>query len=184
MLNSAYKTPEKPKFEALPEDMYQVVIEDINLDERDNWNNPNEKEEVLKFKYRVVEEGEYNNRVIFQEVRPIMSAGSDKGQASWLYEIYKAAMKQEPTKDQLAEGLSANEINNLIAKQIRLSIKSKLSQKGNLYNKVDGVLFAKQELPIGKLEMKRPVESEEETERAQKLAEANEIFGEHGEPIK
>jgi len=158
MLQSGFKTRQvqKGNFPILPEDTYQAVIEDVNLVEQPVYESPGEKEEVLNFQFLILEEGEYAGQRVWKKVRPILNAGFDQGQPSWLYELSKAVMKALPNDKQLEEGLSAEDLNELIGKQARLIIKIKTSKKGKEYNNITGILASKKDVDVPKLKTKEP----------------------------
>jgi hypothetical protein len=155
MLPPTYKTPEKPKYDALPVDIYQVVIEDINIVEKPKFKKPEENETQLSFTFLVLDEG-FEGRRIWKDIRPVMSSGSDKGQASWLYKLFVAVHKAEPEDVQMY-GLTSDELNAFIGKQMRLNIgQTPAKEDGTVYNKIEAMLPSKKDLPVPDLKTKRP----------------------------
>lgn len=155
MLQSNFKTPaiQRDEYDVMPEDVYQVIIEDVNLEERQVYQSQ-DVEEVLNFKFTVLEEGEFKGRKVWKKIRPTLNAGWDGGSPSDLYELWKSAMKTLPTKEQLEVGLSGNDVNKLIGQQIRVTLKIKTTQKGKEYNKIEGFMAVRTELAAPKLKPK------------------------------
>lgn len=121
----------------LPEDTYQVVINDIVQEEQKKYNS-DEIEEVFRFQFKVVEEGVCYGEKLIKSVRPILSEGFEGGNPSWLYRIYEAAgLSVNPEKE-----IKAEDVNSLIGKQIRLIVKV-VEKEGKKYNKITDILKAK-----------------------------------------
>ena len=176
MIKNQFRTPisSKGDFENIPEDIYHCVIEDVNLEERQVYQSQ-DVEEVLNFKFTILEEGDFLGQKVWKKIRPILNAGWDGGSPSDLYELWKSAMKVLPNIQQLEMGLSGDEINSLIGEQLRVTVKIKTSAKGKEYNKIEGFMSAKSKLPapklkskeageIKKLEAKKEVEDEAPTD--------------------
>lgn len=143
----------------IPEDLYQCVIEDITPVTTKKWGKPDEEEEKLNFKLLILDDGEFKGQRLFKRVKPVVYDGAETNRPSYLYQIFKAAMKAEPTEKQIHEGLSGNELNALIGKQIRVSVKlSAPDAKGKVYSNVDGILAAKTEMEAPKLHTKSPAD--------------------------
>lgn len=139
------QTPEKSSFEVLPEDTYQVEIEDIELKTDQPVYQSEEVEDRFSFKFRVVEEGEHNGRYLWLDVRPIMSAGGTGMNASWLYKIY-SAVNQVKLTDEQAKSVGGDQVNDMVGKQLRVIVKQKPKQNGELRNKITDVLPLKTKL--------------------------------------
>lgn len=130
----------------LPEDVYACEILDVTLAEKPKYQNPTEKEPMFTFKFGVLEQGEHRGRWLFKDMRPILSAPEAGKSASNLYEFLSAIHGRPLTKED-CEAIGPDEINQLIGKQVRLTVK--VTPKGK--NKVEGALKAKEILPtLGK----------------------------------
>ena len=155
MLQNNYQTPvnQREEFDVLPEDVYQVVIEVANLEERQAYQSK-DIEEVLNFKFMIIEDGEYKGRKVWKKIRPTVNAGWEGGSPSDLYELWRAATGVFPTEQQKKDGLTGNDINSLIGRQIRVTLKIKTTAKGKEYNKIEGFMSVKSELAAPKLKPK------------------------------
>ena len=189
MLQNNFKTPisQKGDFENLPEDIYHVVIEDVNLEERQVYQSQ-DVEEVLNFKFTILEEGPYLGQKVWKKIRPILNAGWDGGSPSDLYELWKSAMKVLPNQQQLENGLSGDEINGLIGEQLRVTVKIKTSGKGKEYNKIEGFMVAKSKLSAPKLKSKEPgeikkLETKNEIEEGYEAPDDDDSFADENEDV-
>ena len=120
-------TSENKEFELLPEDVYQVEIVDVNEVIRNKYQST-EQETALRFKFKILE-GKYKNRLLFKTISPKWNEGFEEGQPSNLYVLmttlgWKGGV---PT---------AQDVNNLIGKQLRVLVKIKKGKKGE-YNAIE-----------------------------------------------
>lgn len=189
MLQNNFKTPinQSQEFDVLPEDIYHVVIEDVNLEERQVYQSK-DVEEVLNFKFTILDQGEYLGNKVWKKIRPILNAGWDGGSPSDLYELWKSAMKVLPSQQQLENGLSGDEINSLIGEQLRVTLKVKTSQKGKEYNKIEGFMSAKSKLSAPKLKSKEPgqikkLETRKEVEETYEALDDDDAYQDENEDI-
>ncbi len=166
MLSPSYKTPpkEQREWKTIPEDVYQVAIEDINPGYKEY---KGQREEVLVFQFIILDDGEFKGERLFKKMKPVVYDGANSNRPSYLYQIWKAAMKVEPTQEQLASGLTSEELNSLIGQQLRVSVKlSPPAANGKIYSNVEGVMQAKTLLELPKLKQKAPVEFKREEAEA------------------
>lgn len=130
-------------FEPLPADTYQVEIEDIELKkDQPVYMKPAEIEDRFSFKFKVVEEGDWKNRYLWKEMRPVMSAGSNGYDPSILYQIFCAVNGIKPgelTEDEV-KLVGSDQINQMIGQQLRLVVNQKPNAKGEIKNKITGFL--------------------------------------------
>lgn len=158
MLHNDYRTPkmERKEWPVIPEDVYQVAIEDITTITVKKFHSE-EEEDVFNFQFVILEEGEYKGQRLFKRVRPIVFDGGGKNRPSYLYQIFKAAMKVEPSVEQVELGLTGKELNELIGKQIRVNVKvSPPNNAGKTFSNVEGVMHAKTEMAMPALKTKAP----------------------------
>ena len=118
------KKPEKKDFTLIPEGIYEASIVDVNEKERRKYKST-ETEQALNFQFEI-EEGEYKGNYLWKMVSPVYNEGFEGGQPSWLYQIFRAcgALVVEPT---------AQDINGLIGKRVKIIVKHKESKDGNYY---------------------------------------------------
>ncbi|QGH73103.1 MAG: protein of unknown function DUF669 [Podoviridae sp. ctviO18] len=160
MLKSDYRTPksEFKEWKIIPEGIYQVVIEDIKPVFVKNKFNP-EGEEKLNFQFVILDDGEYHGERLWRRVTPNVFDGATNNRPSYLYQILKAANKVEPTEQQKNEGLSGDELNALIGKQLVVMVKvSAPNAQGKVFSNVEGLTTAKSLLPVPKLKTSDPIE--------------------------
>lgn len=128
------------KFPPVPADTYQVRVVDIT--EKTNqpvYQKPGETEDKLGFEFVVVEGGEYKGRKFWQDVRPIVSSGSEGFSPSTLYRIFCAVNGVKLSEDE-AKSVGATDINGLVGKQVRLVVQQKPNQRGEVKNKITDFL--------------------------------------------
>ena len=126
----------------IPEDVYQAEIIDITLQKKPKFKNPTELEDTLTFKFAVIDKGEGYGRWLFRDMRPLVSPAKGDHAASKLYE-FLSAIAGRPLTEEECKAIGPDRINNLIGKQVRLTVKVTDSGK----NKIDGVMKAKTTLP-------------------------------------
>lgn len=136
-----YQIPikEKGEYELLPEDMYQAQITKLELRENQPVYQSTDVEDKFSFEFTIVEEGAHKGRKLWLDVRTAMSAGWSGGNASWLYKIFCAVNNVKLSEDDV-KTVSARSINEMEGKQLRLVVKQKANQKGEMKNKIEDVL--------------------------------------------
>lgn len=137
------EAPVQGDFELMPADTYDVEIENIELlENKPVFNKPDETEDRFKFTFRITD-GEFANRKLWIEARPVMSAGTANLTPSWLYRIY-CAVNQVKLSDDEAKGVSGDMVNAMIGRKLRVIVQQKATKKGDLRNKITDVLPLKQ----------------------------------------
>lgn len=130
-------------FEPLPADTYQVEIEDVELKQDvPVYKKPDETEDRFSFKFRVVDESEWNGRYLWKEMRPVMSAGSGTYDPSILYKIYCAVHNIKPgelSEDEV-KSVGGDKVNDMVSKQVRIVVDQKANTKGEIKNRITGFL--------------------------------------------
>lgn len=142
MIPEDYKIPvqEKPVYELLPDDTYEVEISKIDLRvDQPIYMKPDEVEDKFNFEFVILDEGEFKGRKQWKEVRTVMSAGSDGYDPSWLYKIFCAVNNVKLTDDD-AQTVSVNSINDMIGKRVRVVIVQKINKKGVMVNNIANFL--------------------------------------------
>lgn len=149
MINENTEIPvsEGKTFDALPEDIYQVVIEDVELKDVAKFEKPNETEKVFNFTFSVMG-GEFEGRKLWKKIRPVLSSGSSNNKPSLLFVLLKAVLKRDPRTD---VKLTAKDINKLVGKQLRVVVKN--TTKGDrTYNNIDSMISSKEDVVATKKE--------------------------------
>jgi hypothetical protein len=136
------RQPERQEFDPLPEDTYEVEIEEIEDRERDVYEKPGEKEIVVGFTFRIVEKGEFAKRKLWKDAPPVFWPGSQGGSPSTLYSIFSAVTGRKPNEAE-CKSLNAEDINGLEGKRLRVVVSQKQSRKGEIRNIITGFLPAK-----------------------------------------
>lgn len=152
---------EKKEFDLLPSDTYEVVIDEIDLQEQATWETRSKSadeqvmEEVLEFRFEVTEEGEHKGRKLWKFAKPVMWPGSASGDPSTLYRIYCAA-NNDTLDESACDEVGEDEINALVGKGLRVIVTQKKNMKGDLKNRVT------EYLPLKKQKTKKKTEEEVE----------------------
>lgn len=134
--------PEKKKFDLLPEDVYNAVITSIELKKDQPVYQSEDKEDKLAFEFTIVEEGPFQNRKQWLDVRPIMSAGSTGMSPSWLYRIVLAVTQIQLNEEDMKK-VTPKDVNALVGKSVRIMVKQAPKKNGEMKNKISDVLPVK-----------------------------------------
>ena len=138
------KVPERPEFELLDPDTYNAIIEKIEDEWRKKYQS--EEEEVqIKFTF-VITDGEHAGHKMWVYATQSMFAGSSGLQASRLYQILSAINRREYSEEE-SGGLTAQDINDLEGKKLRLIVKqAPPNNKGQVWNKIESYLPSKENM--------------------------------------
>lgn len=138
---------EKKDFPSLPEDTYQVFVEDVNLVKRLNKYNGQE-EMQMNFTFSILgtaeerEKSTYRGRKLWKYVRTVISAGGAGKNPAMFNVIYEAIMRRTPYEDQV-QTINAKVIDSLIGKQLLLVVKEGTDNQGKKYNTISDYMKAK-----------------------------------------
>lgn len=159
MLQSGYKfdVREKKSYPPLPEDMYQVELLDIDMESVADKNNPGQMQQVLKFQFVVLDDGEFEaegqklkvrGRSIWRNFVPtyLWKKGNEKNA---LYQITKAIIMRDLTEAEI-ENFTSDFINKLIGFQCRvttLNVAGKGKTADQTYTNIDKFLPKKANMP-------------------------------------
>lgn len=124
----------------MPEDIYPVVITDVELIEKKAYQSDDDIEQ-LKFTFSFLDE-EFKERKIWKDISPVMSVAKPGMNPSNFNVIYEAVYGRTPYQDQLTV-ITPDTVNDFIGKELRLVIKQYTKQNGNIGNKVDGFMKLK-----------------------------------------
>lgn len=159
-VNPDWKAPAGEAFPVVSEGLYQVFIEDAEIKETADYNDPSKMVEVIKFTFHILE-GEFKGQKLWKNAKPYFSdkPGQKK---STLTEIFEATFKASPVQVGVKE-LSGAIINKFIGRQLQVMVKTTMSGKGNEYSKIPegGFLRAKVELTLPE-GFQRPPEAKQE----------------------
>jgi hypothetical protein len=139
-INPNWAAPERKSFPALPEDTYQVVIKDAELQEGKAFQSDDIIDQI-KFTFEIVG-GEFSGRKLWKQVNPVISAGGPNKKPANFNLLYEAVYNKTPYADQLTK-IDADLINAFIGKELRLIVRQTPGQDGLMRNKIDGYLKLK-----------------------------------------
>src|SRR3990167_11373769 len=137
--NFSLRKPERQEFDPLPEDTYEVEIEKLEDKERDVFEKPGEKEQIITFTFRIAEQGPYEKRKLWKDAPPVLWPGSKSGSPSTMYAIYSAVTGKKLNETE-CEALETDAINGLEGKSLRVVVTQKQSKKGEMRNAITGFL--------------------------------------------
>lgn len=156
MIPEDYKMPVKSggNFEPLPEDTYQVQIAKIELKKDQKAYKSEELIDKLAFTFVIVEPGKWFKRILWKDCRIIVNPAFEGGSASWLYKIFSAVNNVKLTKEE-ASSVSIKDINAMEGRQLRLTVKQKVGNDGEIRNTVEDTLPIKELITVD-LTTKKP----------------------------
>lgn len=138
---------EGKSFDPLPTDVYQCELLDVEYKEQKAWKSE-DMEDVLVFTFAVIEEGEHYGRRLWQYAKPKLS--KFKG-GSNLYKVLVGLNGGKQLTDEecaMPEVVCSDDaLNDLIGKQVRLSVGQKEKQDKSIKNFVESYLPVKAVLP-------------------------------------
>lgn len=137
----SYSIPvgQKKEFDLLPEDVYQVQITKLDLKEDEPIYQSDEVEDKFAFEFTIVEDGQYKGRKLWLDVRTAMNPAFSGGNPSWLYKLF-CAVNNVVLGDEESKSVTATSINDMLGKQLRLTVKQKMNQVGKMKNKIADAL--------------------------------------------
>lgn len=145
-----YKTviPKPKATEPIPADVYQVLISDVNLEERANPFEGGELQQRLAFNLTVLDE-EHKGKSLRVWVANKWFVNAKSGIKSGLYALSDAVFAGYGTKVDMDFGISFNP-NDLIGKQVRVTL-VQVDKEGKTFNKVTGYMPIKKEMSAPKI---------------------------------
>lgn len=130
----------------IPADVYQAQILDIEKRQEKAYQSE-ELEDRLNFTFVIVEDGPYYGRRFWRSMAPKLVGGTKQ---SNLYAFLAVLTGKAFTKEECAKAkdiVTADYLNGLVGKQVRLSVSSKVGEDGVERNRVSAFLPVKEELP-------------------------------------
>ena len=141
-----WEAPKPKEFPPLPDDIYQVFIEDVSLVKGTAYKS-NKEVWQLVFRFRVLDDGEFYGRRLWRRVNPVISAGGANKKPANFNLIYEAVYKRTPYQDQLTN-ITGEVINNFIGRQLRIAVRKTVDDTGKPVNRIDSYLPVKNEFPL------------------------------------
>jgi hypothetical protein len=152
-------TKQTKEWPLIPADIYQTEITNIEYKTEQNRYKEREKDPVKKAKmpdekqvmnveFTIIEDGEWYGRKLWQKMTPMKPYPPQvKGKESWVYRL-ASAMEGHPIESSEADYFTAQNINDYIHGQVRVTVKhSAPDANGKVWNNVDSFLSAKKQLP-------------------------------------
>lgn len=145
-INPAHVPKEEAKFPVLPDDVYSVEIEDIELDVKpDKFAKPDENgvipdREQYCVKFKVLEPAEHKDRQIRSWLNTTLRV-STKSKRPGLAQFLKAVTGKEFGVDD-REKLTGDFMNSLIGSKLRVSVILEVNKSGNEFSAVTSYLKA------------------------------------------
>lgn len=148
-VSNKVEAPESKGFTILPEDVYQVVIKDIDEKIMTKYKSA-EEDAFYQFKFAVLDEGE---KIQGESINVFTSrkwfSGNKKAQPSKLVTLFKAVYAfYYPKLDIIeleADDITLQAINDLIGRQLRITVKLNDDKTGN---KVTEFMAIKKEMDV------------------------------------
>lgn len=145
-------------YKAIPSDVYQIVIEDIEVRVGKKYMSEEEQKQFL-FRTKVLDEGEHNGHGLGFYVSIKWFAGKTGMQPSKLFNLFKAVYSQYYKNTDLlkwtGDMVNMETINDMIGKQIRVTVEEKEGK-----NRVTTFMPIKKKLKVEKVELE-PVKNED-----------------------
>ncbi len=164
-INLQKQEGEKKEYDLIPDDTYEVVIENIEKKEQKMFESE-EMEDVLEFRFAFVEEGDHKGRKLWKYARIKLSPAGEYP-ASTLYKIYSSVTNTSLDWGGLDE-LNSKDIEDLQGKRLRLVVGNRKvgsgKNKGNTVNAITGYLPTKMDSNEYKEETAEPTEEQKEKE--------------------
>lgn len=139
---------ESRKYPAIPEQVYTLVITDIETEEQVSYetrNKPQDEQELvirLKFTFNILtdtkfefegEEQTTRGRILWRSMSPFISAPAKSGKGSHLFWIIKALFGKDEAINMTKKELTGEYLNDMIGKQFQAIVRSTESDSGNTY---------------------------------------------------
>lgn len=154
------------KYDLIPKDVYEAQVMSLKLDKKPTYETrslPAEAQQfqtVLTFEFALLEPEELKSRRQWVDVpNPNEMYASKKGKCR-LWQILEAYKGKELTLDDAVSLATPETLNEMVGKQIRISIDSKASDSGKVYNYITGYMKSKTELD--KIALKQNVTLDEQ----------------------
>ena len=151
-IQGEYRTyiPEAKVTEPIPADVYQVLITDVNMEEKPNPFKNNEITQRLAFNFTVLDE-DHEGKSLRVWVANKWFINQKSGIKSGLYALSDAVFAGYDTKVDMDFGMAFNP-NDLINKQVRVTV-VQVEKDGKTFNKITGYMPIKKELPAPKIKV-------------------------------
>lgn len=134
--NITFEKKESQQYEALPENIYQVELLDVNVENRptyDTRNKPDEEkvyEKVLNFQFTLLSgthEGKsLRGRNVWENFVSTYLYISSKHGKNKLYEVVEGLIGRSLKPEEEARGITSDQINGLIGSQVRVGVKNRV----------------------------------------------------------
>ena len=140
-----WEAPRIREFPALPADIYQAFIEDVDVVKGTAYKSTEEQWQ-LKFTFQILEEPN-KGRKVWKYITPVISAGSENKKPANFNLIYEAVFGRTPYQDQIRD-IDFSIVNSFIGKQVRLTLRKATTAEGKETNKIESYLPVKSLLTL------------------------------------
>lgn len=131
--NLNFEKKEGGTYEPIPEDMYQVELLDIELQEKPTYDDKTKMEKVLSFQFVLLDA--LRGRSIWKNFVPTYLYIGKNGKNT-LYQVTEGLIGRALTDEEEALGITSDFLNDLIGKQVRVTVKNKAGKEGKVFSNI------------------------------------------------
>lgn len=131
--NLNFEKKEGGTYEPIPEDMYQVELLDIELQEKPTYDDKTKMEKVLSFQFVLLDA--LRGRSIWKNFVPTYLYVGKNGKNT-LYQVTEGLIGRALTDEEEALGITSDYLNDLIGKQVRVTVKNKAGKEGKVFSNI------------------------------------------------
>lgn len=131
--NLNFEKKEGGTYEPIPEDMYQVELLDIELQEKPTYDDKTKMEKVLSFQFVLLDA--LRGRSIWKNFVPTYLYVGKNGKNT-LYQVTEGLIGRALTDEEEALGITSDFLNDLIGKQVRVTVKNKAGKEGKVFSNI------------------------------------------------
>ena len=133
--NITFEKKEGGTYEPIPEDMYQVELLDVEMQEKPSYNDKNKMEKVLSFQFVLLDGTDLRGRSIWKNFVPTYLYIGKNGKNS-LYSVVEGLFGRPLTNEEESMGISSDTLNDLIGKQVRVTVKNKAGKDNKVFSNI------------------------------------------------
>lgn len=138
--NFSFPKSETKTFDAIPADVYEATIKDIEDKVSHFKADDGSDKMVLNFTFQIEEEP-HKGRLVWKEIAPYVKPAGDK-KASILFLLASILNNGDLTPEECAS-FGPEQVNGLINNRLRIVVGQKTSGSGKVYNNITGFLPSK-----------------------------------------
>lgn len=138
--NFSFPKSESKTFDAIPADVYEATIKDIEDKVSHFKNDDGSDKQVLNFTFQI-EEGVNKGRLVWKEISPYVKPAGDK-KASILF-LLASTLAGHDLSSEECSSFSPEQVNAFIGKRLRIVVGQKTAGSGKIFNNITGFLASK-----------------------------------------